>query len=204
MHFAFVAAVAVVGYALGTFPSAIMVARANGIDITSQGSGNPGASNVARTLGWKKGVAVYALDAMKGVAAVIIGRLVAGDAGGYWCAATAIVGHVFPVTRGLRGGKGVATGSGAMLVLQPVVSAVLLVVWVAVSKATKKASIASITVTVGLPVGMTIAGSPAWEILAMAGLAFLVVARHLPNLRRLRSGTEHSLNGKQSLDGKAA
>jgi glycerol-3-phosphate acyltransferase PlsY len=83
-----------------------------------------------------------------------------------------------------------------MLVLQPVVSAVLLVVWVAVSKTTKKASIASITVTVGLPVGMTIAGSPAWEILAMAGLAFLVVVRHLPNLRRLRSGTEHSLDGK--------
>lgn len=196
MHYAIVAAVAVVGYALGTFPSAIIVAKANGIDITSKGSGNPGASNVARTLGWKKGMFVYVLDAFKGVAAVIFGRLVAGDAGGYWCAATAIVGHVFPVTRGFRGGKGVATGSGAMIVLQPVVSSVLAVVWIAVSKATKKASIASIAVTVGLPIGMGIIGTPAWEILAMAGLAFLVVVRHLPNLRRLRSGTEHSLDGK--------
>lgn len=196
MHYAIVAAVAVVGYVLGTFPSAIIIAKANGIDITAQGSGNPGASNVARTLGWKKGILVYVLDALKGVVAVVVGRLVAGDAGGYWCAATAIIGHVFPVTRGFRGGKGVATGSGAMIVLQPIVSAVLVVVWITVSKTTKKASIASITVTIGLPVGMAIAGTSGWEILAMAGLAFLVVARHLPNLRRLRSGTEHSLNGK--------
>lgn len=196
MHYAIVAVVAVVGYVLGTFPSAIIVAKASGIDITARGSGNPGASNVARTLGWKKGMLVYVLDALKGVAAVIFGRLVAGDAGGYWCAATAIVGHVFPVTRGLRGGKGVATGSGAMIVLQPVVSAFLFLLWITVSKTTKKASIASIIVTVGLPVGTIIAGAPAWEILAMTGLAFLVVVRHLPNLRRLRSGSEYSLDGK--------
>lgn len=194
MHYAVLAAVAVVGYLLGTFPSAIIVARANGIDITAQGSGNPGASNVARTLGWKKGMFVYLLDALKGVAAVVIGRIVAGDAGGYWCAATAIVGHVFPVTRGFRGGKGVATGSGSMLVLQPAVSVVLAAVWVVLSKTTKKASVASMVVTIGLPIGMGIIGTPAWEILAMAGLAFLVVARHLPNLRRLKAGTEHSLN----------
>jgi glycerol-3-phosphate acyltransferase PlsY len=194
VHYAIVAAVAVVGYVLGTFPSAIIVAKANGIDITTQGSGNPGASNVARTLGWKRGAFVYVLDALKGVAAVIVGRLVAGDAGGYWCAAAAIVGHIFPVTRGFRGGKGVATGSGAITVLQPVLSAVLFAIWMALSKTTKKASIASVVVTVGVPIGMAIIGVPAWEILAMVGLSFLVVARHLPNLRRLRSGTEHSLD----------
>ena len=194
MHFAIVALIAAVGYVLGTFPSAVMIARANGIDITAQGSGNPGASNVARTLGWKKGVLVYALDALKGVLAVVIGRLVAGDAGGYWCAATAIVGHVFPATRRFKGGKGVATGSGAILVLQPVLSVVLAVLWVSISKLTKKASIASLVVTIGVPVGMLISGTPAWEVLAMVGLAFLVVAKHIPNLRRLRAGTEHSLD----------
>jgi len=194
VHYALVAAFAVVGYVLGTFPSAVIVGRASGIDITSSGSGNPGASNVGRTLGWKKGVLVYALDALKGVIAVIIGRLVAGDAGGYWCAAAAIVGHIFPVMRAFRGGKGVATGSGSTIVLHPVVSAVLLVAWVVLSKTTKKASIASMVVTVGLPVTMGIIGTPAWEILAMAGLALLVMVRHLPNLRRLKSGSEHSLN----------
>lgn len=191
-----VVAVALLGYLMGTFPSAIIIARANGIDITTQGSGNPGASNVARTLGWKKGVVVYVLDAVKGVAAVIVGRLVAGDAGGYWCAAAAIVGHVFPLTRGFHGGKGVATGSGAIVVLQPVLSTVLFALWMVVSKTTKKASIASIVVTIGVPVGTAILGAPLWEILAMVGLAMLVVARHLPNLRRLRSGTENSLKGK--------
>lgn len=196
MHYTVVAAVAVVGYFLGTFPSAVIVARANGIDITARGSGNPGASNVARTLGWKKGVVVYLLDALKGVAAVVIGRVVAGDAGGYWCAASAVVGHVFPVSRGFRGGKGVATGSGSVLVLQPAISAVLAALWIVLSKTTKKASIASIVVTVGLPIGMGIIGSPAWEVLAMSGVAFLVVLRHLPNLRRLKSGTEHSLDSR--------
>jgi glycerol-3-phosphate acyltransferase PlsY len=196
VHYAIVTAVAVGAYVLGTFPSAIIVAKANGIDITAQGSGNPGASNVARTLGWKRGTFVYVLDALKGVAAVVIGRLVAGDAGGYWCAAAAIVGHIFPVTRRFRGGKGVATGSGAITVLQPVLSAVLFAVWMVLSKTTKKASIASIVVTVGVPIGMAIIGVPAWEIFAMVGLSLLVVARHLPNLRRLRSGTEPSLDGR--------
>lgn len=185
-----------VGYVLGTFPSAIIVAKANGIDIMTQGSGNPGASNVARTLGWKRGAFVYVLDALKGVAAAVVGRLVAGDAGGYWCAAAAIVGHIFPVTRGFRGGKGVATGSGAITVLQPVLGAVLIVIWMAVGKTTKKASIASIVVTVAVPIGTAIIGVPAWELLAMTGLACLVAARHLPNLRRLRSGTEASLDGR--------
>lgn len=194
VHYALVAAVTVAAYLLGTFPSAIIVARASNVDITSHGSGNPGASNVARTLGWKKGVVVYVLDALKAVVAVVIGRAVAGDAGGYWCAAAAIVGHVFPVTRGFKGGKGVATGSGSIVVLQPTIAAVLGPLWFVLSKTTRKASIASLVVTIGLPVAMGIVGTPAWEILAMAGLALLVVVRHLPNLRRLKSRTEHSLD----------
>ena len=194
MHYAVVALVAVAGYFLGTFPSAIIVAKASGVDITSSGSGNPGASNVARTLGWKRGVYVYVLDALKGVAAVVIGRIVAGDAGGFWCAATAIIGHMYPATRGFKGGKGVATGSGVTVVLQPVLSAVLVVLWIVISKATKKASIASLVVTVGLPIGLAISGAPAWQVSAIAGLAFVVVMKHLPNLRRLKSGTELSLD----------
>lgn len=190
MHYAVVAIVAAVGYLLGTFPSAIIVAKSSGVDITARGSGNPGASNIARTLGWKMGVLVYVLDALKGVAAVVIGRIVAGDAGGLWCAAAAIVGHMYPITRRFKGGKGVATGSGTTFVLQPIVSVFLCVLWIAVAKTTKKASIASLVVTIGLPVAMAISGTPAWEVLAIMGLAFLVVMKHVPNLRRLRAGTE--------------
>jgi glycerol-3-phosphate acyltransferase PlsY len=193
VHYVVVAGAVVVAYFLGTFPSAIIVARANGIDVTAAGSGNPGASNVTRLLGWKKGVLVYVLDASKGVLAVAVGRIVAGDAGGYLCAAGALLGHIYPVTRRFSGGKGVATGSGAMFVLQPAVSAVLAVLWFTVIKFTRKASLASLVVTIALPIGMIVAGSPAWEVLAMIGLGALVVIRHLPNLRRLRSGSEHTL-----------
>ncbi len=189
-----VAGTVVMAYLLGTFPSAIIVARTNSIDVTAAGSGNPGASNVTRLLGWRKGVWVYVLDASKGIVAVVLGRLVAGDAGGYLCAAGALLGHIYPVSRRFRGGKGVATGSGAMFVLQPAVSAVLAVLWFAVIKFTKKASVASLAVTIALPIGMIVTGSPAWEVFAMIGLGALVVIRHLPNLRRLRSGNEPSLS----------
>ena len=194
VHYVVVAGAVVVAYFLGTFPSAIIVARANGIDVTKAGSGNPGASNVTRLLGWQKGVWVYALDASKGVLAVVLGRIVAGDAGGYLCAAGALLGHVYPVTRRFNGGKGVATGSGAMFVLQPAISAVLTVLWFAVTKAPKKASLASLAVTIALPVGMLVTGAQTWEVLAMVGLGALVVVRHVPNLRRLRSGNEPSLS----------
>lgn len=204
MHYAEVTVVALIGYLLGTFPSAILVAKSNGIDITSRGSGNPGASNVARTLGWKRGVLVYALDALKGIVAVVIGRMVAGDAGAFWCAAAAIIGHMYPATRGFRGGKGVATGSGTMVVLQPIVSAILFAAWFGIAKTTKKASIASVVVTVGLPIGMAIRGTAAWQVAAMAGLAMLVVAKHVPNLRRLRAGTELSVDSGDQSNGRNA
>jgi acyl phosphate:glycerol-3-phosphate acyltransferase len=108
-------------YLLGMFPSAVIVARASRVDITTIGSGNPGASNVARVLGWRKGALVLVLDAAKGAIAALIGLLARGwDSGpadprvaGYALGAAAIVGHVFPVTRRFRGGKGVATVTGA-------------------------------------------------------------------------------------------
>lgn len=198
MHYVAVASAGVLAYLLGTFPSAIIVAKAYGVDVTRAGSGNPGASNVTRLLGWKKGVYVYGFDALKGILAVVIGRLAAGDAGGYVCAAAALVGHVFPVTRSFKGGKGVATGSGVMLIMQPAVSLVLGVLWFAVTKTTKKASLASLAVTISLPIGLLAAGSPTWEVLAVFGIGTLVIYRHLPNLRRLRAGTEHSLSHKAS------
>jgi len=196
VHFFLVVLLATAGYFIGTFPSAIMVANANGIDITSVGSGNPGASNVARTLGMKKGAYVYGLDALKGAAATALGLVIFGNAAAYWCAAAAVVGHVYPITRRFAGGKGVATGSGAMLVVHPFISLGLALLWAAFSKVTKKASISSLVITVLLPVCIAVAGKPGWEVGATAGIGVLVVIRHIPNLRRLRSGLEPSLPSK--------
>ena len=104
-----------IAYLVGTFPSAMWVARANGVDIRQVGSGNPGASNVTRVLGWKRGIWVFVLDAAKGAVAAGAGLLIDGRAAGYVLGAAAIVGHVFPVWTKFRGGKGVATGAGVAL-----------------------------------------------------------------------------------------
>ena len=186
-----------VAYLLGTFPSAHLVARRRGVDITSIGSGNPGASNVRRVLGRRSGILVFVLDGLKGAAAVGGGFLVAGYAGALALTAAAALGHVFPVTRGFKGGKGVATIGGAMLALYPLVSLVLLVVWLSVARLTKKASLASIAIVVGLPIGLVIVGRPPGELITTIALGVFVIWRHWPNLKRLVRGTEHSLRDDQ-------
>jgi glycerol-3-phosphate acyltransferase PlsY len=181
-----------VAYLLGTFPSAIMVARSKGTDITTVGSGNPGASNIARTLGAKWGIAVFAMDALKGAVPAAVGLLLDTRPGAYVLVAAAVLGHMYPVTRGFRGGKGVATLGGATIVLHPVVFAALVVLWYVVRTATKKASLASFAVIIGLPVGVAVSGRAGWEVAAVVGLALLVMVRHVDNIKRLLAGNELS------------
>jgi len=180
-------------YFLGTFPSAVMVARSRGIDITKVGSGNPGASNVSRTMGRAWGIAVFVLDALKGIIPAAVGAyLLESRPLGFAMVAASILGHMFPITRRLQGGKGVATMAGSMFVLQPLVALILFFVWFAVLKATKKSSIASLALIVGLPLLCGIKGVPAWEILAMVGINALLLMRHTENIKRLVRGTELS------------
>ena len=109
-------------YFLGNFPSAVMVARSRGIDITQVGSKNPGASNIARTMGTAWGVAVFGLDALKGILPAAVGLLVDHRPLAYAMLAASILGHMFPITRRFVGGKGVATMAGGAFVLQPIVA----------------------------------------------------------------------------------
>jgi glycerol-3-phosphate acyltransferase PlsY len=185
-------------YLLGTFPSAEIVASSSGVDITTTGSGNPGASNVTRALGWRKGVIVFVLDALKGALATLVGLWLGGRAGGYVLGAAAIVGHIFPVTRGFRGGKGVATGGGVLGVLHPVVAAVVVALWLALSRLTGKAAVASIAAVIATPVLLALTGAPAWEFAATVGLCALLVIRHAGNVRRMIRREEHTLGvGRQ-------
>jgi glycerol-3-phosphate acyltransferase PlsY len=167
-----------------------MVARSRGVDITTQGSGNPGASNVARVLGTKWGVAVFVLDALKGALPATTGVVLDSRPGAYVLVAAAVLGHMFPATRKFRGGKGVATMGGAMLVLHLLASLVLTAVWIAVRTTTGKASLASLVIAVGLPIAMGVSGVPAWEILFAIALCVLVFFRHLDNIKRLLGGSE--------------
>ena len=188
--------VVIVAYLLGTFPSAELIASRYGKEITKVGSGNPGASNVIRELGWKAGMSVFLMDMAKAAIAVGIAWAVSGDQRGplsYAAMCGAIVGHVAPVFRKFRGGKGVASAGGAMFVLFPVVSAVLFVSWFVISKITRKASVASLAITIATPVGMLIDGAQTWELLVVLGVVAFVIIKHLPNIRRLKSKTEPSL-----------
>jgi glycerol-3-phosphate acyltransferase PlsY len=179
-------------YLLGTFPSAVMVARSKDIDITTVGSNNPGASNVARTMGTRWGVLVFLLDGLKGAVPAATGLLLHSRPLAYGLVAAAVVGHMFPATRGFKGGKGVASMAGAAFVLQPLVSLGLLVLWLVVREATRIASLASIVIMIGLPMGAAIAGAPTWEVAAIVAINLLVMLRHAGNIRRLLDGTELS------------
>lgn len=184
-----------VGYLVGMFPTAQLVGVAAGHDPTVEGSGNPGASNVYRLAGRKAGAAVFAGDLLKAVLAAGAGYAAGGRSLAMACGVAAVVGHVFPVTRGGRGGRGVASGAGVVLVLFPLVAVGAALAWFAVARASHKASVASLAVAAGVPVAVAGLGRPAWEPASVAGLALLIVARHAPNLRRLAQGREQSLRG---------
>ena len=185
-----------IAYVLGTFPSAVLIARANGIDISTFGSGNPGASNVTRALGWRVGIWVYALDAGKGALATGLGLAIDGRPAAYWCGAAAVIGHMFPVFRRFHGGKGVATGSGVLLIVQPILAPLGLGLWWIATKVTGKAAIGSLVALALVPVGLIVLEKPAWEFLAVAGLCALILLKHAGNIIRLTRGEEHSLGPK--------
>ncbi len=182
-------------YLLGTFPSAELVARRRGIDITAAGSGNPGASNTFRVLGWRSGVLVFALDAAKGAIAAGVGLLVAdGHVGAYVLGIAAIIGHTFPITRHFKGGRGVATGAGVLFVIFPLLTVASGVLWFVIARLTHKASLASIVVVIVFPIEVALAGHPWGDVTVIAAVAALVVARHAANLKRLFRGEELGLD----------
>jgi glycerol-3-phosphate acyltransferase PlsY len=178
------------GYLLGTFPTAVVVGGRTGHDPTTEGSGNPGATNVYRTAGRRAGALVLVGDLVKGALAAGIGWLAGGHLLGVACGAAAVAGHVLPVTRRFRGGKGVATLGGATLMLFPVVGVVAGVAWVVTVKLSGRASVASLVAAVGIPLGAAAVGAPGLEVALLAGTGAVFVVRHADNIARLARGDE--------------
>ncbi len=191
-----VVALAPVAWLLGTFPSALLVARAHGHDVLHEGSGNPGASNVARLVGWRAGALVLLCDFAKGAAAAGAGMLVGGRPGACALGIAAVVGHTFPVYR--KGGKGVAAAGGALAVLYPLIVVGLAVVWFVVARLLHKASLASLLATSLFPVAVASLRYDLWEIIVVAALAALVILRHIGNIRRLLRRQEIDLDARPS------
>jgi len=196
--------VVIIAYLLGSIPFGYLIVRKKlGDDIRQSGSGGTGATNVSRRAGRTAGVATLVLDAFKGSLAVLIARtLLTGPplVVDWWVAAAAIaviVGHIFPVWLGLRGGKGVATGVGVFLVLAPVALVCAGVLFVAIVALTRYVSLGSITAAVALPVFVwlqnvfvePVADLRPLLIAAIAG-ALLILFAHRGNIARLARGTE--------------
>jgi glycerol-3-phosphate acyltransferase PlsY len=185
-------------YFLGTFPSALLMARMGGHDVLTEGSGNPGASNVARLMGWKAGLVVLVADFGKGAIASGVGLAVAGRGGAFALGIAAVIGHMFPVTRKFKGGKGVATAGGMLIALYPVIVLILAVVWFVVARVLKLASVASLLCAVLFPVLVAVGGYGPVEVALIAALAVVVIARHSANVRRLFEGREHRTGGGEA------
>jgi glycerol-3-phosphate acyltransferase PlsY len=145
---------------------------------------------VARLMGWKAGLVVLAADFGKGAIASGVGLAVAGRGGAFALGIAAVVGHMFPVTRRFRGGKGVATAGGMLIVLYPWIVLVLALVWFLVARVLKLASVGSLLCAVLFPVLVAVGGYGAAEVAAIAALAVVVIARHAANVRRLLQGRE--------------
>lgn len=186
-------------YLLGSIPGSWMIAYHGwGVDIRKVGSGNPGATNVYRTLGKRAGIPALVVDAGKGAAAVWLAgqveRAGALDLPLYQlvCGMMAVVGHTFPIFLGFKGGKGVATGAGVMLTVAPVCVGLSMVVFAATVALTRTVALGSILAATALPVFVVMLHESSETALRfVAGvMAVFIVYRHRSNLRRMMEGTE--------------
>jgi len=180
----------VVGYLFGSVPCGLLLTRAAGLgDIRRIGSGNIGATNVLRTGSKALAGATLLLDLFKGALPVVIAAQLAGESAGLWAGLGAVLGHLFPVWLGFRGGKGVATGYGVLIAAAWPVGIAAGAVWLVAAKLLRISSLAALISFALAPViAWALADSPV-VILAIA-LAVLIFARHHSNIRRLLSGTE--------------
>jgi len=215
---------AAAGYLLGAIPVGYLVARSRGVDIFTVGSGSPGATNVRRVLGRGPGNTVFVFDALKGalaaylpllsvnyfvrsaqqgagggepdLAAIIAGVRIAVKLG-YVGLAFALVGHSFSCFARFRGGKGVATAAGGLLVLMPKVALSSAVLWLVVFYGTRYVSLASLLAAVSLPVLAYLLYRNPISLAATSLVALFVVVRHRANVGRLLAGTEKKFEKKK-------
>ena len=192
----------ILAYLIGSVSTGILTARAaKGPDLRTVGSGNTGASNVQRTMGWKFGLITFAGDVLKGLLACWIGRLLTGDAMGALPAGFfAVIGHNWPVFFGFRGGKGVSTSCGVMCFCFPLQALVCYALTVGLIAWKRYISLGSMFLLTlyAILVSFTYHGEckafvVVWSIL----LALVCIIRHHSNIRRLLNGTENKLGKKK-------
>ncbi|MBE6037398.1 MAG: glycerol-3-phosphate 1-O-acyltransferase PlsY [Clostridiales bacterium] len=187
--------VILLAYALGNISPSILIARAAGIDIRKEGSGNAGTTNVLRVMGNKAAAATLVIDVLKGVVAVLIGKLAGGMVLGALCALAVFCGHIWPAAFGFKGGKGIATGLGILLTLDWRIGLCCLGVAVLCFVTVQRVSVGSLLATLALPF-------LAWyfcpQILPiMILMAVIVWVKHRANIKRILKGEEPKFSFKK-------
>jgi glycerol-3-phosphate acyltransferase PlsY len=180
-----------IAYLLGSVPTGYIVGSWAGVDVRKAGSGNVGATNVARVVGRRQGIVTLVADAAKGFVPVMIA--VALGLTPAWVAAVGIaafLGHLYPVFLNFRGGKGVATALGIFLALAPWSTAVLIAVFATVVLTTRLVSLSSMAAAVCAPAVLWLSSyPPVWVFMSLL-IAAMIILRHRENIQRLLSGTE--------------
>ncbi|HEY8485014.1 MAG TPA: glycerol-3-phosphate 1-O-acyltransferase PlsY [Longimicrobiales bacterium] len=188
-------------YVLGSFPTSLVVGKlARGIDLRQHGSGNLGATNALRVLGWRLALPVLVVDVWKGWFPTYCFPRWDGGAGWEWAlayGAAAIAGHVFSVFVRFRGGKGVATSAGVFLALAPAATLAGLVAWGVVVALTRMVSAASLVAAFVLPVAVYVFQGPGAVLWLSVGVSLFVVYAHRANIRRLLAGEEHRFGRRE-------
>ena len=193
-----IALATVAAYIVGSIDFAVIVARMHGVDIHQVGSGNPGASNVIRSVGKFAGAMVLLGDTMKGVVGAAMGMVASGTADpqiewAFLAGFAAVVGHCYPIFHRFRGGKGVATGLGVLFFTMPLVGAITVVGWLTLVKLTKTASISSlIMVLVAIPLAIW-QGVEGMSLVWLGATIVLVFWRHRANISRVLRGSEQKV-----------
>jgi len=191
-------------YLVGSIPFGVLIGKRMGIDLRQSGSRNIGATNVLRTAGRIPALLTLIGDVLKGAIPILIFRSMYGSTitgSEFWeglIGLTAIVGHIFPVFLTFKGGKGVATGFGAISVYSPVSSAVVLLIWISVAALTRYSSLAAICAVLSLPLIYLLTGESVTKLSFGILLAILIVLKHKQNIVRLINRTEPRIGGKAS------
>jgi glycerol-3-phosphate acyltransferase PlsY len=191
----------IASYLVGAIPFGLLLSKRSGVDIRAQGSKNIGATNVARLLGKKLGILTLLADIAKGFTPLFVaGRLLPADAQQgtalALCGAATVLGHMFPVYLGFRGGKGVATGLGVFLYLAPKALLGCLLVFVAVVGLSGFVSLGSLLGSLAVLPGLWLLEEPAWKIVLASLVVALIWLKHHQNIDRLLQGNEKSWRKK--------
>lgn len=186
-------------YLIGAASFGKIVAYAKGVNIQKIGSGNPGATNIYRALGPAYGILVFLADMLKGTLAAYLGiRFLGHPAWVVLAGLAAMFGHVFSPFLKFKGGRGAATGLGLVLAISPKIFLVTLVVVVIIIFTTRYVSLASVMGSVLIPILFHVFDMPKEYTVVAVIAGLFVFIRHIPNIKRLRAGTEKKIGGSQN------